>query len=37
LTNVIQSKQAGDDVTLTILRGGDEKEVVVTLAERPQD
>ena len=37
LTDVVQSKQAGDELTLTILRDGEEQEVVVTLAERPQE
>ncbi len=37
LTKVVQAKQAGDDLTLTILRDGKEETVVVTLARRPQD
>lgn len=37
LSDVVQSKQPGDELTLTILRDGKEEEVVVTLAERPAD
>jgi S1-C subfamily serine protease len=36
LVDWIQSSQAGDQVTLTILRGGEEIEVQATLAERSQ-
>jgi S1-C subfamily serine protease len=34
LREMLQQHQAGDEVTLTILRNGDELQVKVTLAER---
>ena len=37
LTDAVQPKKPGDELTLTVLRGGEEEEVVVMLAERPQD
>jgi S1-C subfamily serine protease len=35
LAQAIRSKAAGDEIELTILRGGDEQTLTVTLAERP--
>lgn len=35
LTELVQSKQVGDELTLTILRDGNEEDVTVTLAARP--
>ena len=37
LMDAVQSKEPGDELTLTILHDGQEEEVVVVLAERPQD
>ena len=36
LAATIAEKQPGDDVTLTVLRDGETREVVVTLGDRPQ-
>ncbi len=35
LAGTIRSKSAGDEIELTILRGGDEQTLTVTLADRP--
>lgn len=37
LVDVVQSKEPGDELTLTVLRDGEEEEVAVTLSEQPQD
>jgi len=36
LAGIVSQHAPGDEVTLTILRGGDESQVTATLAERPQ-
>jgi putative serine protease PepD len=33
--SVVNSKQAGDEVTLTVLRDGSETDITVTLGDRP--
>ena len=35
LVNVVNGKKPGDEIEVTLLRGGDEKTVTVTLGNRP--
>ncbi len=35
LVDIVNSKQPGDQIEVTVLRGGDEKTVKVTLGNRP--
>ena len=35
LISVVNSKQPGDEVTLTVLRDGQSKDITVKLADRP--
>ncbi len=37
LIQAISAKAVGDDITLTVRRGGDERQVTVTLGDRPDD